>query len=401
MRYSILLEELEIYLDYAGIAQLYQLSKIAAFRDRIYTLSFYDPSQRDDDEPDDQDAEDNETYQENLSQQKQSREDATAAYWSSSDAVYLLAECFRNLRGAKNLNRVELCASFGHDLILQGMMLAVFSRKITHLPIQPNDFSTVGYGSFSQSPQLYVSEVRGLLVQPFLSDAHFSTNQLTRRQRADNPTGLHLKNYRPTTQALSKFILTLNTVESLAFHGCRTSPALRFCHGCEDLFVRNFAHTVYPNLTHLSITGMFISGSRLRGFIKRQAQILSTVEISFATLTDGSWRSIAQGLTKVALQSLTITSLKQKRPAGVVTNRVALPGNYSPCSTVDLEDADRVQDFLRVMILSFKTVVCTNPTRFKKSPPKYHEVRLFQPPVMKPSWGQLRATATIREYAKT
>jgi hypothetical protein len=53
------------------------------------------------------------------------------------------------------------------------------------------------------------------------------------------------------------------------------------------------------------------------------------------------------------------------------------------------------------MILSFKTVVYTNPTRFKKSPPKYHEVRLFQPPVMKPSWGQLRATVTIREYAKT
>jgi hypothetical protein len=388
-------------LDYAGIAQLYQISKMAAFRDRIYTLSFYDPSQRDDNEPDDQDAEDSETDEENLSQQKLSREDAAAAYLSSSDAVYLLAECFRNLRGAKNLNRVELCARFGHDLILQGMMLAVFSRKITHLPIQPNDFSTVGYGSFSQSSQLYVSEVKGLLVQPYLSDAHLSINRLTLLQRAENSTGLHLKNYRPTTSALSKFILTLNTVESLEFQGCRTYPALRSCHGCEDLFVRNFAHTVYPNLTHLSITGMLISGSRLRGFIKRQAQILSTVELSFATLIDGSWRSIAQGLTKVGLQCLRITSLTQKRPAGVVTNRVALPSNFSPCSRVDLEDADRVQGFLRVMILSFKTVVCINPTRFKKSPPKYHEVRLFQLPVMTTSWGQLRATAIIREYAKT
>jgi hypothetical protein len=57
----------------------------------------------------------------------------------------------------------------------------------------------------------------------------------------------------------------------------------------------------YPLLTKMKAARILISDSCLRAFIKHYAQSLNNIDIGYITLTDGSWRSIAQGLEKLPL----------------------------------------------------------------------------------------------------
>ncbi|KAH7086092.1 hypothetical protein BKA63DRAFT_529569 [Paraphoma chrysanthemicola] len=402
IRYSCLLEVLTIPLDLDGIIQLYQISKRTAWRDWIHTLFLSDSNLHDDGDQDDEDDEDDQhdpIYGHMASPARLLHEELAMASRASSEELQLLAECFRNLKSAKNLSRIQLSMNSGHEMFLHAMVLANFTHKVATFLIHPKDFSTVGYGSFLRSPQNYLSVVKGLQIQPSFY-GHDTIRLRTSEQKAENTKGLHLQNYRPTTKSLTQFISALNTIESLELHGCRSRPYLRLCHGCEDLFVQNFARTVYSNLTHLIITNMFISGSRLRGFIKRHAETLRTVYMYSVTLTDGTWRSIMQGLAKLNVQCLVLTSLWQKRPAQSVTQGVEYPTGYTPEIRIHIEGAAYIKEFLHFSVLLFKTVSNINSARFKKPPPKYHEVRLFQPPTAKSSWDQSKSTAVIRQYAE-
>jgi hypothetical protein len=166
------------------------------------------------------------------------------------------------------------------------------------------------------------------------------------------------------------------------------------------LFAQSFASTSFRNLSSLTIMSTFISGSRLRKFIKSHAATLHAIDISHTTLTDGSWQSIAQGLAKLPhLSNLHLISIRQKRPASSRAVKHVRPAIFAAAEKVGYKEASHVQHFLSVFIACFSTVLCTNPSRFSWSRPKYFEARLFQlPPVAVPS-GQLEAVAVIRDYA--
>ncbi|KAF2030562.1 hypothetical protein EK21DRAFT_65406 [Setomelanomma holmii] len=384
-RYSWRLHELSAPFDYAGLTQLLRITDKVAFRDRLRELYIHSPVQHD---------------QDDYSELALVRDDIIEAYQASSDAVYLLAECFRHLHGAMNLTRIQIGADLRVDVFSHAMVLAGFHQKIVYLSVQPSNFPVLGYGNSTRSLDASAACVKGLNVQPSLVEAHPSFQQLPVERRLANPMGLHLKGYRPTTPALTRFILSLNMIDSLELNGCRTHPALRICHGCDDLFARNFAQTLYPSLSRLVLDGMFISGGRLRGFIKRQARTLNTFETFFTTLTDGSWHSVAQGLAKLRLSSLQMNSLWQKRPADVNTNGVWPPRGYIPYSEVGLLDTDQIQHFLQSIVLSFRTVIYTNPVRFTKPHPMYHQVRLFRPLKQERSFGLTEATTECLQYSR-
>jgi hypothetical protein len=393
VRYSTILEELEVNLERSSLTQFLRTIKNPAFRDRIYTIYLYTP------EPPECDSDD-ESSMNVRSEQSTAFERAAEEFRASSEAAHQLAECFQNLEKAKNLQRIELLSDFGHDMVLRAMSLAQFSRQLAYIGIEPNTLSRVGYGMLSTSPQACAPYIKGLRIQPDLSSKEHTAHKLSVEQQEENPLGLHIKNYRPTTPEFTQVVSALVNVGSLEFSGCRPDPALHLCHGCEDLFAKNFARTIFPNLSCFAVQSAFISGSRLRGFIKRHAMTLTNVDVSFVSLTDGSWRSIAQGLAKLPhLQILKLHALRQKGR----NPRIARPPQYSNSSAVALEDTSHVRHFLDVFIAFFSTVECLNTFRFASDPPKYHEARLFELPELRGASdrnGLLKAVAALQAYAE-
>jgi hypothetical protein len=303
--------------------------------------------------------------------------EAVEAYLVTSDALHLLAECFRSLHDAKNLTRIELCSNYGHDLVLNALHLAGFPKKMAHFPIEPNHFSKFGYATFSRTPQMFAPYIKGLQVQPFLRNNHVSREDPSLQETGENPWGLHVQKYRPTTTELSSFFAACKDIESLELFGCTSNAELRLCHGCDNVFVQNFARLQYPNLSILSVTSMFISGSRLRKFVKGHATTLAKVDITYTILTDGTWRSVTQGLAKcLLLAELRLKSLRQKRRATAITR----PSGQVAYSEIYLGGTEAVQQFLQTFIAYFETVGYLNMYRIDKQYPKYYEVRLFQLP---------------------
>jgi hypothetical protein len=301
-----------------------------------------------------------------------------------SEPSGLPAECFRKLETANNLEGIELCSNFGHDILLRAMHLARFSRKQLSLIISPTQFAKTGYGRLSSDPETYKRYIKGMKLQPELSADHNSLRQLfldykelSSEERKKRLIGLHIKNFRPTTTHFQKFVSALDILEALELNGCRSNPSLRVCHGCDDFFVENFAHILYPNLCSLAINSMFISGGRLRRFIKRHSATLTNVDIGYVMLTDGSWRSIAQGLAKLPLLSeLTLSHLRQKH----ATKNTGRPAQFSNNSQVKLSKQSDVEDFLQAFIAFFGTIQYLTHARVSGSPPIYHEAKLFKIP---------------------
>lgn len=372
MRYSMALEELEINLEYHQIALLLHMASIPEFRDRIYTLFLYAP------ESDDAD-------------------DSAATFRASSEAIHLLSRCFHILADAKNLGRIELCDQDGHGLVLEALRLAKFPRQVAHFQIEPKRLVAVGYGCLSSEPEACAPYLEGLQLRPSFPDEDHSAHNMTDEERQENPLGRHIRNYRPSTPAFHKVVSSFSGITSLELHGCRSSSTLRICHACDDLFANTFASVHFHNLRTLMITSILISGGRLRRFIKRHALTLRTLDMSHVTLTDGSWRSVAQGLAKLPhLQDLNLIGLRQKRPE---SEKYPRPPNFLAANMVRLDSACPIQLFLKVFVQSFDAVLCTNPARFDWSRPKYFEAKLFQLPGVAIPSGEMKSVAALREYA--
>jgi hypothetical protein len=368
VRYSILLEELEINLEQPSIDKFLSITRNPAFRDRIYIIYLHTPEFPDSE---------SDLPLKNPSAEELAFTKAAEDFRSSSEAINRLAECFRNLEKAKNLERIELCSNRGHDMVLRAMSLAEFSRQLVYFGIEPKQLSKVGYGMLSTSPKECVKYIKGLQIQPMLGDPQEAGHELPTDQRKENVMGLHIKDYRPTTAEFT------NLVSALA---------------------RVFARTVFPNLSCLTVTRTFMSGGRLRNFVKRHATTLMSVDMTFVTLTDGTWRSIAQGLAKLPrLRALDLSALRQKGRAAKNTRQTTRPPQYTNTSTISFKDADHVKQFLKIFIICFSTVQCLSPGRFKRSPPIYHEARLFDLPELGEASnqiGSLRAVSVLRTYAE-
>jgi hypothetical protein len=146
-------------------------------------------------------------------------------------------------------------------------------------------------------------------------------------------------------------------VEHIEISGCAFRPALRLCHGCQDLFATHFAPAPYAYLSRLQLTCLYISGGKLRRFIKHHSATLHAFEATWTFLTDGSWKSVFQGLRKLEnLNSLDLHNLQQKHGP---TDVPALPAPYS-CDYlwdlgINLSD-EGVQLYLDAIISCFHVV---------------------------------------------
>lgn len=396
IRYSTILEELEINLEYDSMIQLLHISKIPAYRDRISTLFLYTPKRPvSNGAEDSRESKEEDELHSSAEAAQHALEEAADEFLQSTEAVYLLAHCFENLDGAKRLQRIELVGDKGHTLVLEALRFARYSRKLVILTADPN----FEYGSFSTTPEDFAGYVTGLEIQPSLSRRHYSDQRLSLAQREENPSGLHIRNYRPANTGFTRIVSSLANIDSLDLNGCRSHPGLRFCHGCDYLFIRNFAPILFPELTSLVLAKMLISGSRLRKFVKRHADTLVTIKMIRTTLTDGSWRSIAQGLAKIPhLRMMHLAHLWQKRAAPLTST--ARPPEYLPSNRVSFEVAGHVKHFLNIFIATFSTVSYSNSDRFRRTPPKYFQAKLFELPSVTIPIGQLAAVAVVRRYAE-
>jgi hypothetical protein len=180
VRYSYILEELEIDLTHSSLCQVLCITKTPAYCHRIDTIYIHVPELLvcpEDNVDDDSDDEDDKSDEDNSDDKfgdaftKFVKMEALETFQVSSEAVHLLAEGFRHLVGARHLHRIELCSDYGHDLVLNALQIAQLSPKLAHFPIGPNHFNDIGYGSFSRNPQVYSPYIKGLQVQPFLHDS--------------------------------------------------------------------------------------------------------------------------------------------------------------------------------------------------------------------------------------
>jgi hypothetical protein len=297
---------------------------------------------------------------------------------ASDDVVHILTKCFQHLKVAKDLKAIKLHGAHGQHEVLKGMSLVSFPWKAVDLAIDVARLTRVGYGSVSDQPQDFAQYVRGLQIDP--SDAPTSNPAVwVDKYEACNPFGVHIKNFRPTTTTLTKLVSALVNIENLTIYGCRMYRNIRFCHGCDDLFAKNFTPVFYPQLGSLIINHILISGGRLRRFIKRHSETLLNVEMVRVMLTDSSWRSIFQGLAKLSkLKNLKLHNLRQKHRE----QSERPPEGCRVVSHVFTGSERHVQDFLNFAIDFFSTFQGINPQRFRKSPPIYHQVKLFELPPM-------------------
>jgi hypothetical protein len=112
-------------------------------------------------------------------------------------------------------------------------------------------------------------------------------------------------------------------------------------------------------------------------------------------LTDGTWRSISQGLMKCPqLERLKFNSLRQKSPA----SDLGRPSEYARNSRVNITDRDDACHFLKVLIAYFSTIPYLNAARFKRQYPRYYETKLFQLPEVVQLTGGKKAVAVLEKY---
>jgi hypothetical protein len=281
------------------------------------------------------------------------------------------------------------------NLMLRAMSLCNFPRPLAILPLCPNHLARVGYPCLVDTPQDFLSYIKIIQIQPFLCYAPNGPGDY--KAENENVHGYHVKNYRPSTSAYTKLITAFRDVVDLEYYGCRYHPTFRFCHGCDDLFADTFAPAFFPKLTKFTVNAAFISGGRLRAFLKKHANSLVYIDISSVNLTDSSWRSIAQGLAKLPhLEKLRLCDLRQKHKATAASR----PKAYRNATGIFLDEVDAVKHFLGVFITYFGTVQYLNPKRFRKSPSMWHMAKLFS--VSRPEgsyWGRPGADA-LKRYAE-
>lgn len=305
----------------------------------------------------------------------------------------LLPELFETLHSAKNLERLQLRADSSYDKVLDALLAAKFTRKVVEFVVDPHNLTIIDSQSQWNSPHAYAHYVKSLQLRT-------SPLSLHERDEPGNRTsgGVHIQNFRPTTPQLTLLLSALTGIEELTILGCRPFPELRLCHGCEDLFARSLAPMRYPQLKKLRLSRILISGSRLRAFIKHHGLTVNHAAMSYVTLTDGSWGSVAQGLTKLPLLTrLHLGHLHQKQRS----DRHERPRHRSSTERVFLDDATNIKSFLELFVEYFYTVERFSRSRVAQSYPKYHEAMLFEMPeaTTSPSLRCLETDAELLRYA--
>jgi len=402
VRYGLLLEELEIVVDHKGLCQLLHLTQIPAFRDRIKRVLFYYPSVKS--------MEDDCDIPWGLSPIREMRREEISTYLEASETVELLAACFRNVKQATSLEEVPAQDTDLHRLIHAASARSGFARKKTVFTVRPGNLSGADHRTLMICPADCSPYTKGIEIgTPTLHFERLEIKQIIQDAKRCNEHGYHLKGYQPDHTNLSRLVANHTQIETLRLDGCETHPRLRFCDGCHAVFSRHIATIHYSNITRLSLYATYISGGRLRRFIKQHSATLKELDFTFVTLTDGSWRSIAQGLHKLPkLDTLSWAHLFQKHAVPCLQSGSLSEELKSFCmNSSTWEGTSNVKYYLQTFLESFCMRKYYRNTRgigsgvtAAKTLPSFHEVIMyrFADVVMEPA-GMASAYA-IQRYAE-
>jgi len=236
----------------------------------------------------------------------------------ASETVYLLAQCFRNLKDAPALSEITIHGRNLYGLVPAALAASEFPREIAIFEVLAQPVVKSGYRSVTSSPGECAPYTKGLIIKApdsaFESAGCMSLDRklAKRKKRQLGNQGYHFKGYQPSYREFSRFLGAYNDITHLEIVGCDKMPMLRLCDGCDAVF-KHIATANFPHLTYFSMKKAYVSGSRLRRFVKRHTKTLKDARFSSVSLTDGSWQSLAQGLLKLPqLETLYLDSLYQK-----------------------------------------------------------------------------------------
>jgi hypothetical protein len=296
VRYRDTLKEPHVWLTYESLALLLHISKIPAFRDSVEKINLYFPAELD-----------------------RESEDRGHEY-GESEAVYLLAECLCEFSTASFLKAISVHNPQAYATVLTAFDLAQFPQSMVAVMIDPiqirsEDFQPF-YGILARS-SAYVKEVE-------IESSYTSCSKEVRAEdMLENSECRHYQRFVGYYPWLEQLLANLRDVESILFNGCSYGWLLRQCNACGHLLTYILPYR-YPNLTSLRLDNIYISGSRLRGFIKRHAPTLQNAALLSVYLTDSTWRSIVQGLRKyLNLTYLDMHHLLQKRAASPLSQKLS------------------------------------------------------------------------------
>jgi hypothetical protein len=382
VRYGCRLDEFELPLDENSLLKLLHFSKIPAFRDQIKKLYVLEPISHSEEWTAENEDPHHLTSDLHIVLE---RKDAAMAHYASPEMIHLLAECFRNLRHAKMLSEVELRSMFGQTVILSALQLAEFPRQIANLRVSPGAWIEQGEDVIARSPSAVSKYASGLVILVY-----------------EEP---HARNYRPDHPILHRLIEGCKDSRAIEVQCCSTGMRLRLCHTCQHLFTNNIARYHYSSLSAIKLGSMYISGGRLRRFVKDHAGTLTKVDFKDINLTDGTWRSIFQGLRKVpGLESVNLDFNMRQKTAFPLTDR--LPSNLTNCDDFDrggeVTGRDYVREFLLSMLKYFHTTLASSSSyrHYPWSVPIYYEVCRYKPSYIPSVDVHHHTLAALKRYAE-
>ena len=323
--YGGLLDHLMVAPTYKSLGRLLSISSAPYFRDRLREITFYMPFL-------------GYTRSYDAGYARIFDREELVHFPNSPDAIYILTESFKNLANLTSLLKVHLCEELTYPVVFNALNLAAFPRQIIHVVVIPACFRQSPHKRFLNplSESLHLISHIEIEATPHPDPGEEESNW-RRSYAAHNETGRYYSHYKSVTPSLSDLAKKLSSVQQITLYGCDTVPRLRLCHGCEDIWLNLFAKNTYAHLNHFKLCESYVSGSRLRGFIKRHAGTLQRIEFKSVSLTDGTWRSIAQSLQKCpnldyldtgsdTSMGSCLSSLRQKHPAPALA--VSLPEGY-------------------------------------------------------------------------
>jgi len=330
----------------------------------------------------------------------------------ASETVYLLAQCFRNLKDAPALSEITIHGRNLYGLVPAALAASEFPREIAIFEVLAQPVVKSGYRSVTSSPGECAPYTKGLIIKApdsaFESAGCMSLDRklAKRKKRQLGNQGYHFKGYQPSYREFSRFLGAYNDITHLEIVGCDKMPMLRLCDGCDAVF-KHIATANFPHLTYFSMKKAYVSGSRLRRFVKRHTKTLKDARFSSVSLTDGSWQSLAQGLLKLPqLETLYLDSLYQKHE--VTKSKIPSFSDQRWYLELVSHGKSNIKLFLQMFLQHFWTAkfgrkpysrgYTTQPSR--KTRARYYEVYMYDFPEVVASNGHMEAAYVEKRYAE-
>ncbi|KAI4923766.1 uncharacterized protein J4E92_007740 [Alternaria infectoria] len=297
-----------------------------------------------------------------------------------------------------------------YGLVPAALAASEFPREIAIFEVLAQPVVKSGYRSVTSSPGECAPYTKGLSIKApdsaFEDRTPLHRKLSKRKKRQLGKQGYHFKGYQPSYREFSRFLAAYSDITHLQIAGCDKLPMLRLCDGCDAVF-KHIATAHFSHLTYLSMDKAYVSGGRLRRFVKQHTTTLKEVRFSSVSLTDGSWQSLAQGLLKLPqLETLYLDSLYQKHE--VTKSKIPSFSDQRWYLELVYHGKSNIKLFLQMFLQHFWTAkfgrkpysrgYTTQPSR--KTRARYYEVYMYDFPEVVASNGYMEAAYVEKRYAE-